>query len=301
MTKELLVLFDGNSLVHRAFHAFQRNLEPLTVRRTGEITGAVYGFTSMLLKILNDRKPDYCAVAFDMRAPTFRHEMSEAYKANRPETPDELVPQLKRAREVVRAFGIPIYELAGFEADDLLGTLARIGKEQELEVIVVTGDADAMQLVEDGVSVLYPKPGMTFSDTQLFDSAAVKEKYGVTPSQFADMKGLKGDASDNIPGVPGIGDKTAVKLLDEFKSIDGVYENIDTVLPPRIRDSLTQNKAMAYESKELATIRRDAPIEFKPERVMLTTEGREKLIELFRELEFVSLIDRLPGPKQSGQ
>jgi DNA polymerase-1 len=300
MSKELLVLFDGNSLVHRAFHAFQRNREPLTVRRTGEITGAVYGFTSMLLKVINDRKPDYCAVAFDMRAPTFRHEMFEQYKANRPETPDELVRQLVRTREVVRAFGIPIYEQAGFEADDLLGTLARLGKEKELDVIVVTGDADAMQLVEDSVSVLYPKPGQTFSDTQLFDGAAVKEKYGVTPAQFADFKGLKGDASDNIPGVPGVGDKTAVKLLDEFASIDGIYANIDKVTPPRIKESLAQNKAGAYESRELATIRRDAPIEFKPERVMLTTEGREQVISLFRELEFVSLIDRLPEPKDNG-
>lgn len=294
MGKELIVLFDGNSLVHRAYHAFQRNREPLTVRKTGEITGAVYGFTGMLLRVLNDRRPDYCAVAFDMAAPTFRHDMFKEYKGNRPETPDELVHQLGRARDVVRTLGIPIYEQAGFEADDLLGTLAREAKEKGIDVIIVTGDADAMQLVSDGVSVLYPKPGQSFSDTLLFNAALVKEKYGVTPEQFPDFKGLKGDASDNIPGVPGIGDKTAVKLLDQFHSIDGIYEHLNEVMPLRIKESLEQNKAGAYESLDLATIRRDVPTELKLVRRTLTKEDREKVIALFRELEFVSLIDRIP-------
>jgi DNA polymerase-1 len=298
MAKELLVVFDGNSLVHRAFHAFQRNREPLTVRRTGEIVSAVYGFTSMLLKVINDRRPDYCAVAFDMARPTFRHDLFGEYKANRPETPDELVPQLGRAREVVRAFGIPVYEQAGFEADDMLGTLARLGSEKGVDVIVVTGDADAMQLVENGVSVLYPKPGAAFSETQLFDDALVKEKYGVTPVQFADFKGLKGDVSDNIPGVPGVGDKTAVKLLTEFNSLDGIYANIDKVTPPRIRESLVQNKSGAYQSLELATIRRDAPTGLMPDKFALSGDAREKVITLFRELEFVSLINRLPEPER---
>ena len=287
-------MFDGNSLVHRAYHAFQRNREPLTVRKTGEIVSAVYGFASMLLKVIGDRKPDGCAVAFDMAAPTFRHDMFEHYKENRPETPDELVHQLGRARELVRAFGIPIYEQAGFEADDLLGTLAREAREKGSEVIIVTGDADAMQLVENGVSVLYPKPGQSFSETQLFDATLVKEKYGVNPAQFADFKGLKGDASDNIPGVPGIGDKTAVKLLELFASIDGIYAHLNEVVPPRIKESLEQNKAGAYESRELATIRRDAPVELQLEKCTLTGENRARIIELFRELEFVSLIDRLP-------
>ncbi len=299
MNKDLIVLFDGNSLVHRAFHAFQRNREPLTVHKTGEIVSAVYGFASMLLKVLNDRKPACCAVAFDRAAPTFRHNMFESYKANRPETPDELIHQLTRAREVVQAFGIPIYERDGFEADDVLGTIAKEASEKGLEVIVVTGDADAMQLVADGVKVLYPKPGQSFSDTLLFDAALVKEKYGVTPAQFADFKGLKGDASDNIPGVPGIGDKTAVKLLDQFGDIDSIYNRIAEVTPPRIKESLEQSRAQAYESRELATIRRDAPVEFNLAECAIRSYNREKVIALFRELEFVSLIDRLP-PSDNG-
>jgi len=199
--KPLLVLFDGNGLIHRAFHA----LPPFTVRKTGETVGAVYGFTSILLKALNDLKPTHYAVAFDRKAPTFRHKMFEDYKATRPETPAELAGQFGRVRELVRAFDIPIYELDGFEADDLLGTLSKQAADQGVDTVIVTGDADMMQLVTDKVKVLYPKPRGSFGDADLYDAAAVLAKYEIKPEHIADYKALKGDPSDNIPGVKGIG------------------------------------------------------------------------------------------------
>ncbi|MEE8599010.1 MAG: PIN domain-containing protein, partial [Dehalococcoidales bacterium] len=186
MKKPLLVLFDGNALVHRAFHA----LPPLTVSKTGEVVSAVYGFALMLLKVINELKPTQCAVAFDTKAPTFRHQMFDQYKAQRPKTPDELVNQLGRVRQLVEDFGIPIFELDGYEADDVLGTLSHQASQQGIETVIVTGDADAMQLVSPQVKVLYPRPRSTFSDTMLYDEAAVSQKYGVNPEHIADLKGL---------------------------------------------------------------------------------------------------------------
>ena len=175
MKKPLLVLFDGNALIHRAYHA----LPPLTVSKTGEMVSAVYGFAQMLLKVLSELKPTHYAIAFDKKAPTFRHKLFDQYKAQRPPMPDELVNQLGRVRELVEAFRIPIFELDGYEADDLLGTLSHQASQQDTDTIIVTGDADTMQLVSPRVSVLYPKPGRSFSDTMLYDEAAVSNKYGV--------------------------------------------------------------------------------------------------------------------------
>ena len=221
----MLVLFDGNALVHRAFHA----LPPLTVSKTGEMVSAVYGFALMLLKVVNELKPTYCAIAFDRAAPTFRHEMFDQYKAQRPKTPDELVDQLGRVRQLIEAFHIPIFELDGYEADDVLGALSYQASQKDIDTIIVTGDADTMQLVSPRVKVLYPRPRGSFSDTMLFDEVAVSQKYGVEPEQIADLKGLKGDPSDNIPGVSGIGEKTAVRLIQQFGSIDRIYARIDEV------------------------------------------------------------------------
>jgi len=201
MKKPLLVLFDGNAIVHRAFHAFETTT-PLTVSKTGEVVSAIYGFALMLLKVINELKPTHFAIAFDKAAPTFRHQLFDQYKAQRPRTPDELVGQLGRVRELVEAFHIPIFELDGYEADDVLGTLSHQASQQDIETIIVTGDADAMQLVSPRVKVLYPKPGRTFSDTMLYDEAAVSQKYGIKPKQIADFKALKGDPSDNILASP---------------------------------------------------------------------------------------------------
>jgi DNA polymerase-1 len=290
MDKPLLVLFDGNALLHRAFHA----LPPLTLRKSGEMVGAVYGFAQMLLKVINELKPSHCAIAFDMKGPTFRHKLFDQYKIHRPETPQELVGQLGRVRQLVETFKIPIFEQEGYEADDLLGTLSRQASDKDIETVIVTGDADAMQLVSPRVKVLYPKPRKSFSDTMLFDAAAVKEKYGVKPEQIADLKGLVGDPSDNIPGVTGIGAKTAVKLIEQFGSVEGIYEHIGEVEPAKLQALLKENEAVARQSKELATIVTQMPVELKLDDCRVSQYDRNRVTELLRELEFASLLPKLP-------
>jgi len=287
------VLFDGNNIVHRAFHAFAAS-RPLTVSKTGEVIGAVYVFALMLLKIINELKPTCYAIAFDTKAPTFRHQMFDQYKAQRPPTPDELVNQLGRVRQLVNAFHIPIYELDGYEADDVLGTLSQQASQQDIDTIIVTGDADAMQLVSPRVRVLYPKPRGGFSNTDLFDEAAVNQKYGIKPEHIADFKGLKGDPSDNIPGVPGIGEKTAAKLIQQFGTIDQIYAHIDEVTPAKLQALLKQNEATARQSKELATIVTQTPVTLNLDDCQISHYDRKQATELFRELEFSSLLPKLP-------
>jgi len=289
MKKPRLVLFDGNALVHRAFHA----LPPLTVSKTGEMVGAVYGFALMLLKAMSELKPTHYAIAFDMKAPTFRHQLFDQYKAHRPPAPDELVSQLGRVRQLVAAFRIPIFELEGYEADDVLGTLGHQASEQGIESVIVTGDADAMQLVSPQVKVFAPK--RAFGDTVLYDEAAVSQKYGVKPQYIADLKGLKGDPSDNIPGIPGIGEKTAVKLIQQFGTIEEIYAHLDEVSPPKLQALLRQNEAIARRSKELATIVTEMPlITLKLGDCQSSRYDRQQVAELFRELEFFSLLPKLP-------
>jgi len=290
MKKPRLVLFDGNALVHRAFHA----LPPLTVSKTGEIVGAVYGFALMLLKTINELKPTHYAIAFDKKGPTFRHQLFDQYKAQRPPTPDELVNQLGRVRQLVEAFHIPIFELDGYEADDVLGTISHQASEQDIDTIIVTGDADTMQLVSPRVRVLYPRPRGTFSDTMLYDEAAVSQKYGVKPEHIADFKGLAGDPSDNIPGVPGIGEKTAAKLIQQFGTIEQIYAHIDEVTPPKLQALLRENEAIARQSKELATIVTQTPVTLNLDDCQISHYDRTQVTELFRELEFSSLLPKLP-------
>jgi DNA polymerase-1 len=293
MEKPLLVLFDGNNIVHRAFHAFGTG-NPLTVSKTGEVVSAVYVFATMLLKVINELKPTCYAIAFDTKAPTFRHQMFDQYKAHRPSTPDELVGQLGRLRQLVEAFHLPVFELDGYEADDILGTLSYQASQQGLDTIIVTGDADAMQLVSPRVRVLYPKPKGSFSNTDLYDEAAVSQKYGVDPEQVADFKGLVGDSSDNIPGVSGIGPVNAAKLIQQFGSIDRIYAHIDEVTPVKLRDTLRQNEATARQSKELATIVTQVPVTLNLDDCQISRYERHRVTELFRELEFSSLLSRLP-------
>ncbi len=287
------MLFDGNNIVHRAFHAFATS-RPLTVSKTGEVVSAVYVFALMLLKIINDLKPTCYAIAFDTKAPTFRHQMFAQYKAHRPPTPDELVNQLGRVRQLVNAFHIPIFELDGYEADDVLGTLSQQASQQDIDTIIVTGDADAMQLVSPRVRVLYPKPRGSFSNTDLYDEAAVSQKYGIKPEHIADFKALKGDPSDNIPGVPGIGEKTAVRLIQQFGTIDQIYANIDEVTPAKLQALLKQNEAIARQSKELATIVTQTPVTLNLDDCQISHYDRHQATELFRELEFFSLLPKLP-------
>ncbi len=292
-----LVLFDGNALVHRAYHAMKDSM-PLTTK-SGEVVSGVYVFTLMLLKVLADLKPTHYAIAFDTRAPTFRHEMFAEYKAHRPPTPNELLQQLDRVRQLVNAFHMPAYELDGYEADDVLGSLSRQAAEQGVETIIVTGDADTMQLVTDQVKVLYPRPRGTFSDTDLFDEAAVNEKYGVRPEHIPDYKALLGDPSDNIPGVPGIGKKTAAKLIQEFGGIDDIYTHIDKVTPAKIQEILRENEATARQSRKLATIVTETPVTIKLDECRTSNYDRRRVTDLFRELEFTSLIGKLPEGGES--
>lgn len=293
------MLFDGNAIIHRAYHAFQGSNRPtvLTVRKTGEVVTAVFGFAQMLLKVINDLKPDCYAVAFDTRAPTFRHEMYDKYKAQRPATPEELIGQFGRVKQLVETFQIPIYQLDGYEADDVLGALSRQAAEQGVDTIIVTGDADTMQLVSPDVKILYPKK--SFSDTMLYDEAAVKERYGIEPRLVADYKALVGDPSDNIPGVRGIGEKTAVKLLQQFGGIEQIYANLDKVAPPRVQTILREQEAVAYQSKKLTTIDTAAPVKLDLEACHSTNYDRAKIAELLRELEFFSLLPKLPGSESA--
>ena len=287
-----LVLFDGNALVHRAYHAM-KDTKPLTTK-SGEVVSGVYVFTLMLLKILDDLKPTHYAIAFDTPAPTFRHEMFTEYKAHRPPTPDELIQQMDRVRQLVDAFNMPAYELDGYEADDVLGSLSRQAEEQGVETIIVTGDADTMQLVTELVKVLYPRPRGTFSDVDLFDEAAVSEKYGVRPEHIPDYKALLGDPSDNIPGVPGIGKKTAAKLIREFGGIDDIYKHIDEVTPPKTQEILRENESTARQSRKLATIVTETPVTINLDECRTSNYNRRRVTDLFRELEFTSLIGKLP-------
>ena len=297
-----MVLFDGNAIVHRAYHAFgatkYRQEKPLTVSRTGEVVSAVYGFALMLLKVLDELKPTHYAAAFDKKGPTFRHKLFDQYKAQRPPTPDELVNQIDRVKQLIEAFRIPLYEIDNYEADDVLGTLSRQASQQEIDTIIVTGDADTMQLVSPHVKVLYPKAGRTFSDTMLYDEAAVREKYGVSPERITDLKAMVGDASDNIPGVPGIGEKTAVKLIQEFGSLEDIYAHIDEVTPPRTRELLQQNEALAHRSKELATIVKETSVNLALDDCRTSQYDRKQVADFLRELEFFSLLSKLPGTEE---
>ena len=295
MQKPLLVLFDGNALVHRAFHA----LPPLTVRKTGEMVGAVYGFASILLKAINDLKPTNYAIAFDKAAPTFRHKIFDDYKANRPETPAELRGQFGRVKELVQAFDMPIFELEGFEADDILGTLSTQASEQGIETVIVTGDADMMQLVTDKTKVLYPKPRGSFGDADLYDATAVLAKYEIKPENIADYKALKGDPSDNIPGVKGIGEKTAVKLIQQFGSVEQIYEHLSEVTPAKLQTLLRENEAVARQSKVLTTIVTNAPVTLNLQETQASHFNRNRVADIFRELEFSSLLNKLPEASES--
>lgn len=286
MSKPKLILIDGHALAYRAFHAL-----PTDMKTThGELTNAVYGFTSMLLNVLRDEKPTHIAVTFD-KGYTFRDEVYPDYKANRAEMADELCVQMDRIRQVIEALNIPVFEQEGYEADDLLGTLARQAEEQGIETLIVTGDTDILQLVNEHTRVLTSR--RRFSDTVTYDPVGVRERYGLDPRQLVDYKALVGDKSDNIPGVPGVGEKTAVNLLQRYGSLEAIYEHLDEI-PPRFRDKLAAGRESAFLSKRLATIARDAPVRLDLEACRVRSYDRARVMDLFRELEFRSLAERLP-------
>lgn len=287
-----LALLDGHGIIFRAYFAQKDN--PLSVRKTGEVVTAVYGFANALLRVISDLKPTHIAVTLDRAAPTFRHERDAQYKAHRPEMPADLRGQLGRVRELIDAFNIPVFEMDGFEADDCLGTLAGQAARDGIETFLVTLDSDIVQLVEPPhVKVFMYR--LFQRDTVIFDSVEqVKERYGVRPDQIPDLKGLKGDASDNIPGVPGIGEKTAVKLLTTFDHIENIYEYLWQVTPPKLQENLRKHESEARHSKSMATIVTDCPVTLDIDRCRTHDYDRERVLKLFGELEFRSLVPRLP-------
>lgn len=282
-----LVLIDGHSLLYRAFYATR----PLSTT-DGRPTNAVYGFTGMLLQILEEENPEAIVVAFDTAAPTFRHEEFADYKAHRPETAEQFYVQVPSARELVEALGIPVMTLEGYEADDVLGTLTHRGRQQGYQILIVTGDQDALQLVDEGASVLMPQKGL--QQTVRYDTQAVRERFGIDPIQLPDFKALKGDPSDNIPGVPGIGEKKAAALLKQFGSVEQLLERLSEVQDPKLRSLLEQYREQIPQYKRLATIVRNAPLPEALPRWRLTSEHLARLKQVLESLEFRSVLRRLP-------
>ena len=280
-----IILLDGNSLSYRAFYAM-----PALKNKKGLYTNSVYGFTLMLERILEDTKPKYALVAFDKGKETFRHKSYEAYKGTRDKTPTELVEQFGYVRELIESYGIKYEEHLDYEADDIIGSYAKIAEKAGLEVIIVSGDKDLTQLASDNITVYYTKRGVTEID--YYTPEFINEKYGLTPQQIVDMKGLMGDKSDNIPGIPGVGEKTAIKLLTEYETVENVLENIDNISGKKLKERLTEGKEDAILSKKLATIFTDVPVDNKIEDLTFK-ENREKKKELFEKLEFVSFLRKL--------
>ncbi len=282
-----IILIDGNAVIHRAFHA----LPPFKTSK-GELVNAVYGFSSILLNLLNYNTPDYIAVSFDMKGPTFRHKEYKEYKATRKKAPDELYGQIPRIRSVVEAFEIPIYEIEGFEADDVLGTLAKQIEQEEddLKTYIFTGDMDTLQLVTEKTFVLSPARGI--KEPIVYDVQKVLGKYGLKPSQVPDMKGLQGDSSDNIKGVAGVGAKTTKTLLQKYGNLENIYDHLDEITG-RVHENLKNNKENAFFSRRLATIVTDVPIKLNLEECRTHEYDKEKILTLFGELGFKALMSRL--------
>ena len=283
-----LLILDGNSVINRAFFG----VRPLTTRE-GLYTHAIYGFLNILEKVEKEEQPEAIAVAFDLHGPTFRHLRYDGYKATRHGMPEELAMQMPVMKDVLRAMNIPIYECKGWEADDVIGTVGKICSNNDWECVVVTGDRDSLQLIDENVHIklVISKPGQT--TYTLYTKEVFEQEYGFAPKKLIDLKALMGDSSDNIPGVKGIGEKTAKNLLHQFGSLDGVYEHLDDkAIKPKQRENLTNYKDDAYLSYELATIIPEAPIEFAPADAIIQPYNKPALYELFQKLEFVKLIDK---------
>ena len=283
-----LLILDGNSVINRAFFG----VKPLTTRE-GLYTHAIYGFLNILERMEKEEQPEAVCVAFDLHGPTFRHLQYDGYKANRHGMPEELAMQMPLMKDVLRAMNIPIYECQGWEADDVIGTVGKICSNNSWECVIVTGDRDSLQLIDENVHVklVISKPGQTTAT--LYTEELFREEYGFEPKKLIDLKALMGDSSDNIPGVAGVGPKTAKDLLAKFGSLDGIYENIDDAsIRPKLREKLVADKEKAYLSYDLATIRPEAPIDFEPKDAIVQPYNRPALYQLFQKLEFVRLIDK---------
>jgi DNA polymerase-1 len=285
-----LMLIDSNSLIYRAYFALIQT--PLTTSR-GQLVNAVFGFWSIVLRGFQDVKPDYVICCFDLAAPTFRHEQYAEYKATRRAMPDDLRDQFPVVRQIIDAFGIPTYQQAGFEADDVIATLVRQAEAQGIETTIVSGDLDLLQLVSANTTLMTTRGGV--AQTTFYDPAKIDERYGLSPAQMIDFKALKGDTTDNIPGIPGVGDKTAAGLLQKFGTLDKLYADLDAVQPEKLRVKLADFRADVLRWRSLVTVRADVPVTLELEAARLGDYDRNEVLRLFREYEFRSLVERLPG------
>ena len=283
---ERLLLIDSNSLIYRGYFA----IPPLTTTK-GELVNAAFGFASILLKAIQETDPRHIAACFDLPVPTFRKEKDPTYKATRKPMPDELRPQFERCKEFLERFGVPMYSMPGYEADDIIGTLAKQAEEAGLETVILSGDLDTLQLVTPAVRLMTTRQG--FQNTVVYDEAKIFERFGLRPSQMIDYKALKGDPTDNIAGVPGVGEKTAAKLIAENRDVEGVYADLAR-FTPRLREGLAAHHEQVLHSREMSRIVIDVPVVLEPERTRRGAYDRQGVVDLFRDLEFRSLIQRLP-------
>ncbi|HXK32302.1 MAG TPA: 5'-3' exonuclease H3TH domain-containing protein [Candidatus Paceibacterota bacterium] len=293
-----ILIIDANSIIHRAFHAL-----PILTTKKGEITNAVYGFLLVFFKAIKDFHPDYIAACFDLPLPTFRHKKYKLYKAKRPKAPEELYQQIPRIKEVLKLFNVPIFEKQGFEADDIIGTIAALSPRKQIvppiETIIASGDLDALQLVNKQTKLFALRKGV--KDVVLYDEGLVEEKFqGLLPEQVLDFKALRGDASDNIPGVTGIGEKTAIELLLKFSTLDNLYKELEENsekaknLKPKQRETLLKYREQAFLSRDLAQIEKNVPIDFNLEKCSWINYDKAKAADMLKELEFYTLVGRLP-------
>lgn len=290
MAKRLIVV-DSNALLHRSFHA----LPPL-ITKVGQETGAVYGFLLTLFKAINELKPEYIVACFDTKAPTFRHEMFKDYKGQRPATPQGIISQIPIAKDVLKAFKIPVFVKEGVEADDLIATICTktLAQDKDFELYILTGDLDNLQLVNENVKVYTLGKGI--KDTVIYDAKKVRERFGVDPLQMVDFKALTGDASDNIPGVQGIGKKTAAEIIEKHGSIKNLYEELATdtaVLKPKVKEALKKNKESALMSFQLAKMKKDVDINVDIKEYKFGDFNKNEVTEIFRKLEFDSLAGKI--------
>ena len=290
-----LVLIDGHSILNRAFYGI-----PDLTNAEGLHTNAVYGFLNIMFKILEEEQADHLAVAFDLNCPTFRHKMYDQYKGTRKPMPEELREQVPLMKEVLKAMGIPIMTLEGYEADDILGTLAKKNAANGVEVSVVSGDRDLLQLAETHIKIRIPKTTRAGTEIKDYYPEDVKREYQVTPQEFIDVKALMGDSSDNIPGVPSIGEKTATNLIAAYGSIEEVYAHLEEIKPPRAKKAMEEHYDMAQMSKTLATICLDCPLEFSYEEMEIGNLYTKEAYEYMKRLEFKSILARFQAGEMEG-
>ncbi len=284
---EKIMLLDGNSLMNRAFYAM-----PLLTNKEGEFTNGVYGFLNIFFKLLDEEKPDYCTVCFDVHQPTFRHIEYKDYKGTRKGMPEELVPQMELVKKVLNSMNIKTLEMGGFEADDLLGTIASIADKQGIEAVIVSGDRDLLQLATDTIKIRIPKTKSGSTTIEDYNARDVEAVYGVTPTEFIEVKALMGDTSDNVPGVPSVGEKTAIKIIQEFKTVENAIANADKVKPKRASENLVTYAEQARQSKWLVTIKTDVPVEYSIEDAKVNDIFNKNAYEMFKRYEFKSMLTR---------